>query len=157
MTIAWTASASIVVAVAAAVPAIAAPQAAPVTPEQLARAQRQEDAARAAPDTIGSGRFAALKEEDASLPDHTVYRPKDLAALGGTKLPIVVWGNGGCAGDGAGQRQHLLELASHGYLVIANGVSRAAPASLRARPARCRRPARAVNSSPRRRKRGSRR
>ena len=29
-------------------------------------------------------------------------------------------GNGGCSDDGASSRSHLLEIASHGYLVIAS-------------------------------------
>ena len=73
------------------------------------------------PDTPGTGHFAAMKEEVASLPRHVVYRPKDLAALGPTKLGVVAWGNGGCSDDGASSRFHLLEIASHGYLVIASG------------------------------------
>ena len=73
------------------------------------------------PDTAGTGRFAAMKEEVAALPRHVVYRPRDLARLGGTKLGVVAWGNGGCSADGASSRFHLLEIASHGYLVIASG------------------------------------
>jgi dienelactone hydrolase len=73
------------------------------------------------PDTPGTGRFPAMKEEVASLPKHVVYRPKDLAGLGNTKLAVVAWGNGGCSDDGASSRFHLLEIASHGYLVIASG------------------------------------
>jgi hypothetical protein len=34
---------------------------------------------------------------------------------------VVAWGNGGCSDDGASSRFHLLEIASHGYLVIASG------------------------------------
>jgi len=73
------------------------------------------------PDTPGTGRFPAMKEEAASLPAHVVYRPKDLTALGATRLGVVAWGNGGCSDDGASTRLHLLEVASHGYLVIASG------------------------------------
>ena len=73
------------------------------------------------PDTPGTGRFPAIKEEVASLAGHVVYRPKDLAALGAVKLGVVAWGNGGCSDDGASSRFHLLEIASHGYLVIASG------------------------------------
>ena len=62
-----------------------------------------------------------MKEEVPSLPHHVVYRPKDLGALGRQKLGVVAWGNGGCSEDGASSRFHLLELASHGYLVIASG------------------------------------
>jgi hypothetical protein len=39
----------------------------------------------------------------------------------GYKLGVVAWGNGGCSDDGASSRFHLLEIASHGYLVIASG------------------------------------
>ena len=73
------------------------------------------------PDTPGTGHFPAVKEEVASLPGHVVYRPKDLGALGAVKLGVVAWGNGGCSDDGASSRLHLLEIASHGYLVIASG------------------------------------
>ena len=46
------------------------------------------------PDTPGTGRFPAIKDEVASLPGHVVYRPKDLAALGAVKLAVVAWSNG---------------------------------------------------------------
>jgi len=77
--------------------------------------------APAGPDTPGTGPYPAMKEEDPSLPQHTVYRPKDIASLGQQKLGVVAWGNGGCSDDAASTRFHLLELASHGYLVIASG------------------------------------
>jgi len=72
-------------------------------------------------DERGTGRYPAIKEEVASLPDHVVYRPADLVALGKQKLGVLAWGNGGCIDDGASGRFHLLEIASHGYLVIATG------------------------------------
>ncbi len=77
--------------------------------------------APAGPDTPGTGPYPAMKEEDASLPAHVVYRPRDLAALGKQKLGVVAWGNGGCSDDAASTRFPLLEIASHGYLVIASG------------------------------------
>ena len=79
------------------------------------------EAMNSRPDNIGTGAYPAMKEEISSLPGHVVYRPQDLAALGDTQLGIVAWGNGGCSDDGASSRFHLLELASHGYLVIASG------------------------------------
>jgi len=88
----------------------------------------------ARPDTPGSGRFPAMKEEVASLAKHVVYRPKDLGALGGTKLGVVAWGNGGCSDDGASSRFHLLEIASHGYLVIASGRILSGPGAPPAEP-----------------------
>lgn len=94
------------------------PTPAPGALDQLRAEQAQ---ALVLPDTPGTGRYPAIKEEVASLPDHVVYRPRDLGAVARGKLGIVVWGNGGCQDDGAGQRFHLAQIASHGYLVIANG------------------------------------
>ena len=70
----------------------------------------------------GSGPYPALFEERADLPNHVVYRPANLAAVGRKSLGIYVFGNGGCSADGTSSRNHLLEIASHGYLVIAPGV-----------------------------------
>lgn len=69
----------------------------------------------------GSGAFAAVMEADPGLATHMVYRPKDLAALGTRKLPIVVWGNGACVNVGNAFRHFLTEIASHGFLAIAIG------------------------------------
>lgn len=73
------------------------------------------------PDTPGTGPFPAMKEVDPTLPDHVVYRPADLDGLGEVRLGVYAWGNGGCSDDAASTRFHLLEVASHGYLVIASG------------------------------------
>jgi hypothetical protein len=93
----------------------------PAQPPADRAAQERQAEINKLPDTPGTGRFPAMKEEVSSLPRHVVYRPKDLAALGRLKLGTVAWGNGGCSDDGASSRFHLLELASHGYLVIASG------------------------------------
>ena len=99
-------------------------------------AQAQESPDRnAIPDARGTGPFAPLKEMDAGLPDHVVYRPADLAALGDTKLGLYIFGNGGCSSDGASSRLHLLDIASHGYLAIAPGKIHNGPGSTPA-PAR---------------------
>nr|ALG05354.2 hypothetical protein 5H7_053 [uncultured bacterium 5H7] len=91
-------------------------------PEEMRRTMAAQQAAEnALPNTPGSGPYPAVMEVDPTLPDHVVYRPRDLRALGGKKLGIVIWGNGGCTDDGASARLHLAELASHGYLVIASG------------------------------------
>lgn len=81
----------------------------------------------AMPDTPGTGKFPAMKEEVASLADHVVYRPARLDELGATKLGVYIFGNGGCSNDGASARLHLLEIASHGYLAIAPGRLRSGP------------------------------
>ena len=68
----------------------------------------------------GSGPCKAVMESDPALPTHTVYRPKDLDKIW-TKLPIVAFGNSGCANNGAFMRKFLTEIASHGFLVVAIG------------------------------------
>ena len=39
------------------------------------------------PDTPGSGPYPALMEVDPTLPDHVVYRPADLSAVGAPAFP----------------------------------------------------------------------
>jgi hypothetical protein len=73
------------------------------------------------PDSTGTGPYSAIKEIDPGLSDQVVYRPANLDALGDTKLGVYAFGNGGCSNDAASARQHLLEVASHGYVAIAPG------------------------------------
>jgi len=74
------------------------------------------------PDTPqGTGPYPAIMETDPGLATHTVYRPKNLAALGVQKLPILAFANGACANRGNGFRYFLTEIASHGMLAIAIG------------------------------------
>ncbi|MBU0994364.1 MAG: alpha/beta hydrolase [Proteobacteria bacterium] len=62
-------------------------------------------------------------EEDPGLPNHSIYRPTDLDSVE-DKLPIVLWGEGGCILPGAAFTDFLSEIASKNYLVIANnGIS----------------------------------
>ncbi len=68
----------------------------------------------------GTGPYPAEVATDPALPLHTIFRPVGLPARAG-KLPILVWGNGGCRDNGIAYRPYHLELASHGYLLIANG------------------------------------
>jgi hypothetical protein len=88
----------------------------------------------ALPDTPGTGPFPALKEADPGLPNQVIYRPADLAALGATKLGVYAFGNGSCTDDAAHTRLHLLEVASHGYLVIVPGAIYTGPGAIE-RPA----------------------
>lgn len=92
----------------------------PSAADRAALEQRAKDN-NSRPDTPGTGPYAAVKEEIPALPHHVIYRPANLAGMGETKLAVVAWGNGGCSDDAASSRFHLLELASHGYLVIAPG------------------------------------
>lgn len=96
-------------------------------PPEIAAMEAHFAAYRAMPDTPGTGAFPAMKQVDPRLPDHTVYRPADLAKVGKNGLAIVGWGNGGCANDGASDRLHLLEIASHGYIVVAPGAIKSGP------------------------------
>ncbi|MEV2242535.1 cellulose binding domain-containing protein [Micromonospora sp. NPDC049891] len=66
----------------------------------------------------GSGPYPADHETSASLANHTIFRPQTLPA---ERLPILVWGNGGCSANGLSQGNFLREIASHGFLAIANG------------------------------------
>ena len=69
----------------------------------------------------GSGPYPAVMEVDPSLSRHVIYRPADLGPFAGDrKLGTYVWGNGACSDDAASVRNHLLEIASHGYLVVAS-------------------------------------
>jgi hypothetical protein len=70
----------------------------------------------------GTGLYPAVMVSDRTLTTHTVFRPQDLSAFGGTrKLPIVAWGNGACANSPWEHVNFLSEVASHGFLVIAIG------------------------------------
>ncbi len=68
----------------------------------------------------GTGPYSAILEQDPSLMTHTLYRPQDLSKVKG-KLPIIAWGEGGCANDGLAHRNFLMEIASHGFLALAIG------------------------------------
>ena len=70
-------------------------------------------------------------------PGHVVYRPADLAAFPRKDtLPLVVWGNGGCAINSTRYAGFLTTIASHGFVVMATaaqpGVNRATADHLRA-------------------------
>nr|PZN68641.1 MAG: alpha/beta hydrolase [Pseudomonadota bacterium] len=65
-----------------------------------------------------SGPHAVVVEHDPGLPTHTIYRPEK---LGPGQHPVVVWGEGGCAKNGLMFPEFLTELASHGFVIIADG------------------------------------
>ncbi len=69
----------------------------------------------------GTGLFPAIAEARADAPGYTIYRPQTLP---NEKLPLVLWGNGGCRDNGLSASHFLREIASHGYVVIANGAPR---------------------------------
>jgi len=108
----------------------------------LAQVQAQAPTATTRPDILrvpddappphapALGPYAVTVETDASLPTHTIYRPTDLAAVKG-KLPIVAWGNGGCANSSERFIPFLSKIASHGFLVVAIGPRDGPPLELR--------------------------
>lgn len=69
----------------------------------------------------GSGPYPAIAEARSDAPGYTIYRP---AQAPGFKLPLVLWGNGGCRDNGLSASHFLREIASHGYFVVANGSAR---------------------------------
>lgn len=66
----------------------------------------------------GSGPFKSKILEDASLPNHTIYVP---ATAPPEPLPVIAWANGFCLPAGTMFANFLAELASYGFMVIANG------------------------------------
>lgn len=66
----------------------------------------------------GTGPYPAEYTTQWDLGDHTIYRPQTLPD---EPMPVVVWGNGACSADGTWFENFLTEIASHGFLVIANG------------------------------------
>ena len=97
------------------------------SPAAVVAMRQTLDAYHLMPDTPGTGPFPAIKEVDPAFPGHVVYRPADLNTQHGRKLPIVLWGNGGCTDDGAAERLFLEEIASYGYLVLAPGAILSGP------------------------------
>ncbi len=109
----------------AATPAVAAP----LPPAPVIGAEKDADGrplpfgrqTRLPPETpAASGPHKAIMTTADGLPAHVIYHPANLAGAG--KLPIVAWGNGACINAGNRFRYFLTEIASHGYLVLANGV-----------------------------------
>jgi hypothetical protein len=79
-------------------------------------------AARAQTAPVGSGPYPAIIEGDPGVPGHTVYRPESLSAFNQKNpLPVVAWGNGGCANSSQMYSNFLAEIASRGFLVVAIG------------------------------------
>lgn len=91
------------------------------TPEMLEAANQRQIALGKVPDSPGTGPYKVIRRVLDNLPEHVVYQPADLQALGDTKMPLYLFGNGACSTDATKSRHHLIEIASHGYLVISPG------------------------------------
>ena len=74
-------------------------------------------------DEGGTGMFKAVAVQEAAMPDFVIYRPKDLLHAHARQgaLPLLLFGNGGCADTSVGYERMLTEVASHGYVVVAIG------------------------------------
>ncbi len=70
----------------------------------------------------GSGAYKAIALGDEGLPGMTIYRPEDLSVFKNEeKLPIILWGNGGCFNSSVRFKNFLNEIASNGFIVLAIG------------------------------------
>ena len=76
------------------------------------------DPARQIGAPAGTGGQPAIAQARADAPGYTVYHP---VTWGPEPLPLVLWGNGGCRNNGLSASHFLRQIASHGYVVIANG------------------------------------
>lgn len=95
--------------------AAVAQAAAPTPPAAITRLTEVDVTQRGAPP---SGPHPVLIEHDPGLATHTIYRPRNLA---NTRHPVLVWGEGGCAKNGLMFTEFLSEIASHGFVIIADG------------------------------------
>ncbi len=76
------------------------------------------------PEYGGSGPYTAIAVRERTLTDFVVYRPLNLGmavARERSALPVLVFANGGCMDTSIGYEKMLIEVASHGYVVIAIG------------------------------------
>jgi hypothetical protein len=86
-----------------------------ITPEMIATALPVEGAPLAEP-----GPYTVESGPAFGSPGHVVYRPADLTPFPGRDtLPVMVWGNGGCAINSTRYAGFLTTIASHGVLVLA--------------------------------------
>lgn len=70
--------------------------------------------------TQGSGPYPARMLTDPSLPGHTIFTPIN-APPASLELPFIAWGNGACTLNAGAYENFLVEIASHGYVIAADG------------------------------------
>jgi dienelactone hydrolase len=103
-------------------------QPAGITPEMIASALPEEGAPKAEP-----GRYQVTVEPAFGTAGLKTFRPASLDRFPKQDtLPVVVWGNGGCAIDNPKYDGLLSTIASHGFLVVTTAgspQSGAAPAA----------------------------
>jgi hypothetical protein len=102
-------------------------------PNGISRELPREGAPLAVP-----GPYEVTSEPAFGSPGHVVFYPADLDAFPSRdSLPVMAWGNGGCAIDSSGYSGFLSTIASHGFLVLSTvpvegGSGRATAEDLRA-------------------------
>jgi hypothetical protein len=75
-----------------------------------------------------SGPYKVTSEGAFGSPGHLVFRPATLDAFPkNDTLPVMVWGNGGCAIDSTRYSGFLTTIASHGFLVLGTVGQQGAP------------------------------
>lgn len=89
-------------------------QRAGITPEMIASALPEEGAPKAEP-----GPYQVTAEPAFGASGLKTFRPASLDRFPGRDtMPVVVWGNGGCAVENARYAGFLSTISSHGFLVI---------------------------------------
>jgi hypothetical protein len=107
-------SAMVFVTALGALASVAVAQPPGITPEMIATALPEEGAPRAVP-----GPYPTMSEPTFGKPGFVLFRPANLDAFPARDtLPVVVWGNGGCAIDSTRYGGFLSTIASHGFLVL---------------------------------------
>jgi hypothetical protein len=85
-----------------------------ITPEMINTTLPEEGAPKAVP-----GKYAVTAEAAFRAPGFRTFHPTDLKSFPKRDtLPVVLWGNGGCAIDSTRYSGFLSTIASHGFLVI---------------------------------------
>lgn len=96
-----------------------------VTPEMIASSLPEEGAPKAVP-----GKYAVVQHVAPGNEALKAFHPRDLSGFPKSDtLPIVVWGNGGCAIENARYAGFLETLASYGFLVLSTRGPATAPAA----------------------------
>jgi hypothetical protein len=94
-----------------------------ITPEMIARSLPLEGAPLAEP-----GPYKVTSEATFGTPGFRLFRPEMLDAFPKKDtLPVMVWGNGGCAIDSTRYSGFLTTIASHGILVLGTIPQEGAP------------------------------
>jgi hypothetical protein len=66
-----------------------------------------------------AGPYKVTSEPASGSPGHVVFRPADLSPFPQKdKLPVMVWGNGGCSINSGRYSGFFTTIASHGFLVM---------------------------------------